>query len=72
MKKRIKRKIKIKMITKIIITIFIFIVGLQIYYDLALLGTFLDKTIIDKTLLYFGWFWLIMGQFVILHFVWED
>ena len=70
MRKKIKRRIKMKKGFKILVTIFILITSVQLYYDLAVLGQQQNSNF-DIAMLVLGWFWLIFGQISILHLIWE-
>ena len=70
MKRRMKRKVKMKKWVKIFITIFLLLTSVQLYYDLALLGE-QENTAFDEVMLILGWTWIIFGQIITLHFIWE-
>lgn len=71
MRKKVIRKVKLKRLSKIIITIFILSIGLQLYCYLSILGSLNSKNNVIEMKLILGWLWLVIGQFLTLHFVWE-
>lgn len=72
MRKKLIRKIRMRNLTKLIITIFIILAGIQLYGNLAILGSMQDKTKFDEIMLLFGWLWITVGQFITLKYVWEN
>lgn len=72
MRKRLRRKLKMRKLLKLAITIFIIVIGCQIYHDLGVLGAIEDKTTLDKIMLPLGWIWLLFGEFMTLCFIWEE
>ena len=72
MRKKVIRKVRMKKITKILITIFIVLIGIQLYVNLAILGSMQDKTKLEEIMLPLGWLWIVVGQFITLHYVWEN
>lgn len=70
MRKRIKRKLKMRMWFKIFLTYFILFVGVQIYYNLSLLGSN-NNNLFDEIMLVLGWLWIVFGQISVLYFIWE-
>ena len=72
MRKKVKRKVRMRKLTKVIITIFIILAGIQLYCNLAILGSMQDKTKLDEIMLPLGWLWIVVGQFITLHYVWEN
>ena len=72
MRKKVIRKVRMKRLTKVLITIFIVLTGMQLYGNLAILGSMQDKTKFDEIMLLLGWLWIIVGQFITLKYVWEN
>lgn len=72
MRKKVERKVKMKRLTKILITVFILLSGIQLYGHLAILGSIQDKTKLNEIMLLLGWLWIVVGQFITLHYVWEN
>ena len=65
MKKRLKRK------AKIIIFITVCLVSVITYFIMAFLGAFKDQTIVGSIFVLFGWYWLLMGQIMMLYVIWR-
>lgn len=72
MRKKVERKVRMKRLTKVLITIFIVLTGIQLYCNLAMLGSIQDKTKLNEIMLFLGWTWVLVGQFITLHYVWEN
>ena len=71
MRKRMKRKMKMRKWLRILVSVFLIIIGIQLYYDLSLLGS-QQNSLFDEMILILGWIWLLFGQIGILYLLWEN
>lgn len=71
MRKRIIRKVKIRKWVKILITIFLVLASIQLYYDLGVIGMQDRKNVFDTIKLILGWLWIMFGQIITLLYIWE-
>lgn len=67
-----KKVYKLKLWVKVVITLTILVIGLEIYYYLLSNGANIGKNIVDSIFILLGWFWLIVGQIMVLKVVWEE
>ena len=65
-----KKRVKLTILSKIIITIILVATGLLIYKGITDLGKNLNT--LSTILTSLGWIWLIFGQVVFLMSIWED
>lgn len=65
------KKRKLKKWVKILITFLIIIFSVIIYSQAIRLGklVMINQLYLIRTIL--AWFWLLMGQFIVIYFVWE-
>lgn len=66
-----KKKYKLRMWVKVVITLLIIVSGILIYRYLGFLGGVEDRTALGNTFLFVGWFWLLVGQIMMLSLMWE-
>ena len=71
MRKRMKRKMKMRKWLRILVSVFLIIIGIQLYYDLSLLGL-QQNSLFDEMILILGWIWLLFGQIGTLYLLWEN
>lgn len=67
-----KKVYKLKLWVKVVITLTILVIGLEIYYYLLSNGANIGKNIVDSIFILLGWFWLMVGQIMVLKVVWEE
>ena len=67
-----RKKYKLKLWVKVVITLTILVIGLEIYYYLLSNGANMGKSIVDSIFILLGWFWLIAGQIMVLKELWEE
>jgi hypothetical protein len=66
-----KRKITLKAGGKVVITLTIVMLDFIIYSFLCAHGSSVSQKTIASIFIYLGWIWMCMGQFCVLHAVWE-
>ncbi len=71
MKKKIKKKIRLKKLSRICLTSCIICMCPLIYHKVTLYGESVMTSNISLTLVAFGWFWLLFGQTFTLSLIWE-
>lgn len=71
MRKRMKRKMKMRKWLRILVSVFLIFIGIQLYYDLSLLGS-QQNSLFDEMILILGWIWLLFGQIGTLYLLWEN
>lgn len=69
MKKKMKRKIKMTKLGKVIMTTIIVSVGVLLYTYSGKWGE--EQTKMSIILCSISWFYLLIAQFVFIHFLWE-
>lgn len=66
-----KRKIRMKKWVMVVITLIIIIVGIEIYAYLSRNVAYASKNICGSMFICLGWFWLLVGQIMVLYAMWE-
>lgn len=66
-----KKKMKLKKWVKVVITLILVSVGIVLYHILANKGAYASKNMWCSMLICLGWFWLIVGQIIVICTMWE-
>lgn len=65
------KKLRLKMWVKVVLTIVMLVGSVIIYNHTGKIGNLAVKNNLYATLIIAEWFWLIIGQSVILYIMWE-
>lgn len=66
-----KKRIKMTKWGKVVFTLILMLVEVVVYHILGILGSYVNMTISVNWLLLFGWFWILVGQPLIIYMIWE-
>lgn len=72
MKKRIKKTRLRRKAKKVMIALAFIVADIITYHYLGIIGAYVGETAWANTFCCVGWFWLLAGQFMALHMIWED
>lgn len=67
-----KKKIKLKKWVKVVITLILISVGIVLYHILANNGAYASKSVLGSIFICLGWFWLLVGQIMVIYTMWEE
>lgn len=67
-----KKKLKLRLWVKVVITLILVIVGFIIYHYLGIKGSYIGENRLTNIFIYLGWFWLVAGQIMVLYVMWEN
>ncbi len=67
-----KKKVKLKKWVKVVITLIIISVSILLYHYLAKNGAYAVENTLGSIFICLGWFWLVIGQIIMLNLIWED
>ena len=66
-----KKRYKLKKGAKVVITLILVSVGIVLYHILANKGKYAVESTLGSIFICLGWFWLIVGQIMVLKTMWE-
>lgn len=66
------KRYKLKSGVKVVITLILILVGFIIYHYLGIKGAYIGENRLTNIFIYLGWFWLIVGQIIVLYVMWEN
>ena len=67
-----KKKYRLKKWVKVVITLTLILVGIEIYHILGIKGAYASENTLGSIFICLGWFWLVAGQIMVLYVIWED
>lgn len=65
------KKYKLRMWVKVVITLILILVGIELYHILGIKGAYASKNTLGSIFICLGWFWLVAGQIMVLYVMWE-
>lgn len=67
-----KKKYRLKPWVKVVITIALIIAGYVIYDMISINGALANESTLASIFICLGWFWLVVGQIMMLYLMWEN
>lgn len=65
------KRYRLKKWVKVVITLILISLGIIIYGILGDLGSFMGENRLANVFILLGWFWLLVGQIMVLYVMWE-
>lgn len=66
-----KKRYKLKKWVKVVITLILVSVGIVLYQILANKGAYAVESTLGSIFICLGWFWLLVGQIMVIYTIWE-
>lgn len=67
-----KKRYKLKKGAKVVITLILVSVGIVLYQILANKGAYAVESTLGSIFICLGWFWLLVGQIMVIYTMWEN
>lgn len=66
------KRYKLRKWVKVVITLILISVGIIIYAYLSRNGAYTNENTLGRVFVLLGWFWLLVGQIMVVYTMWEE